>query len=195
MPQSPACFFHPKDHGSLEDITLHPQLRVLRLKMNETGPLINGEALDLAPLDPFLLHPIPQRSRVQPQIVRDASDWFARLQDNPNRPLTNSGSYFLRSSDMTSPHSGSLHTLRGCPAETSAASANCSDSASTAPCATQRHSTTPTRSPIARHGALTASGGTDRSEGSEPSPEPPLGIAGSRMGPMLLRRRDYRAPR
>ncbi|MEE9414520.1 MAG: glycosyltransferase, partial [Acidimicrobiales bacterium] len=30
-------------------------------------------------------------------------------------PSRNSGSYFLRTSDMTSPHSGTLHTLRGYP--------------------------------------------------------------------------------
>ena len=32
MPRSPRRLFHPQDHGSLEDITLHPQLGVLPLQ-------------------------------------------------------------------------------------------------------------------------------------------------------------------
>ena len=31
----------PQDHGSLEDITLHPQLGVLTLEMGEPSPFVD----------------------------------------------------------------------------------------------------------------------------------------------------------
>src|SRR3990170_4756633 len=115
MPRSSRRLLDPQDHGSLEYITLHPQLVDVLAQLVQLGPLVNGEAFPLAPLNPLPVHPIAQGARVDPQIPGHLSDRLARLTHDPHSPLTELGSYFLRISDMTSPHSGSLHGLRGYP--------------------------------------------------------------------------------
>src|SRR3954454_457531 len=87
MPRSTRRLLHPQDHGSLEDITLHPQLRVLPLEPDQTSALVDGHALLLAPLDPVPVHPIAQRPRVDPEVPGHLSDRLTRLAHDPDRAL------------------------------------------------------------------------------------------------------------
>lgn len=63
-PPWPAVEYSPN-----EDITLHAEFCVLLFELGEPGPFVDVQTLGLAPLDPVLLHPVPQRARVNPQIV------------------------------------------------------------------------------------------------------------------------------
>jgi hypothetical protein len=62
-----------------------------------------------------LVHPVPERALMDPQIPGHLSDRLARLPDNPDRPLTELGSYLRRVSGITTPHRGCLHASGGCP--------------------------------------------------------------------------------
>src|SRR4249919_658754 len=88
MPRSSRRLLDPQDHGSLEDVALHPQLGVLPLELHQTSTFIGGEALGLTPLDLVLLHPVAQRPRMDPKILSDLSDRLVGLPDDPHRPLT-----------------------------------------------------------------------------------------------------------
>src|SRR5680860_592672 len=88
MPRSSSRFFHPKDHGSLEYITLHLQLGATPTEANQLSAVIWRQALRFTPLDPVLGHPIAQGALVDPKIAGHLSDRFACLDHNPDRSLT-----------------------------------------------------------------------------------------------------------
>jgi CubicO group peptidase (beta-lactamase class C family) len=87
-PRSSRRLLDPQDHGSLEDITLHPQLGVLPLQVLEPGPLIDREAFLLAALDAVTVHPVAQRPRVDPKVPGHLSDRLPRLAHDPDSALT-----------------------------------------------------------------------------------------------------------
>src|SRR5690349_552445 len=79
---------HPEDQTALEHVTLHPQLRILPPKPQQLLPLVLGQNI-VASLGPTgRAHPVRQRPRVDPQILRDLRDRLASLLDQPHRTLT-----------------------------------------------------------------------------------------------------------
>src|SRR5438552_1440732 len=91
MPRSSRRLLHPQDHGSLEDITLHPQLGVLTLELVQTSTLVGVEAFLLAALDTIPINPLAQRPRVDPQIPSHHRNRLACLTHDPDRTLTELG--------------------------------------------------------------------------------------------------------
>src|SRR5665811_649840 len=88
MPRSSSRLLHPKDHGSLEYITLHLQLGATPTKPNQLSAVICRQALHLAPLDPVLGHPIAQSALVDPKIAGHLSNRLTCLDHNPDCSLT-----------------------------------------------------------------------------------------------------------
>src|SRR2546428_4615374 len=88
MPPSSRRLLDPQDHGSLEDITLHPQLHDIATELVKLASLIARESLSVTPRDLVLVHPVPKRPRIQIKITGDLSDRLARLPNNPNRALS-----------------------------------------------------------------------------------------------------------
>src|SRR5918995_2037036 len=99
-----------------EDITLHAQLGDLLAALVELGALVDREPFLLAPLNAVLVHPVPKRAHMDPQIPGHLSDRLARLPHNPDRPLTGTRDRTsVVSLGITTPHRGCLHTSGGCP--------------------------------------------------------------------------------
>src|SRR3990170_6294985 len=88
MPRSSRRLLDPQDHGSLEYITLHPQLGDVLAQLVQLGPLVDGEAFLLAPLNPLPVHPVAQGARVDPEIPGHRSDRLAGLTHDADGPLT-----------------------------------------------------------------------------------------------------------
>lgn len=79
----------PEGHRAFEDITLHPQLRVLRRQPGQLGPIRLGQRrLRAARLLPGPGHPVAQRALAHPEVARHLRDRPARLQHDPHRALT-----------------------------------------------------------------------------------------------------------
>src|SRR3954453_18562300 len=103
----------PQDHRSLEDIALHPQLRVLRAQ-----PL---ELLDVAPRQPLGAlaglpgagHPVAQGPLVAPQVTSHLGDRLPRLLDDPDRSLAELPVVLLARLWHRYPYSRCLHGLGG----------------------------------------------------------------------------------
>src|SRR5215212_4707933 len=91
MPRSSRRLLDPQDHGALEHITLHPQLRVLPLQLTQTGSFIDVQAVLLAALDPLPIHPVAQGPRIDPEVPGHLSDRLAGLTHDPHRALTKLG--------------------------------------------------------------------------------------------------------
>src|SRR3954454_4010830 len=87
-PRSLRRLLHPQDHGSLEDIALHPQLGVLRAQPLELLDVALGQALGALPSLPGLGNPVAQRALVDPQVTSHLGDRLVRLLDDPDRSLT-----------------------------------------------------------------------------------------------------------
>jgi len=71
----------PEGHGSLEDITLHRDPRVLRPQPHQLRPLVLGQFALLLPTT-RRVHPIPQRSLLNAQITGHSRDRLLRLQND-----------------------------------------------------------------------------------------------------------------
>src|SRR5215217_1131572 len=91
MPRSSRRLLDPQDHGSLEDITLHPQLGDLLAQPRKLSAFVDVQADGLAALDPVPIHPVAQRPRVNPEIPGHLSDRLAGLTHDPHRALTELG--------------------------------------------------------------------------------------------------------
>src|SRR5215212_1625842 len=91
MPRSSRRLLDPQDHGALEHITLHPQLRILPLQLTQTGSFIDVQAVLLAALDPLPIHPVAQGPRIDPEVPGHLSDRLAGLTHDPHRALTELG--------------------------------------------------------------------------------------------------------
>src|SRR5215207_4085333 len=88
MPRSSSRLLDPQDHGSLEDITLHPQLRVLPFELLKASAFIDAETLAPTTRLAVAVHPVTQGARVDPQIPSHLRDRLARLAHDPHRALT-----------------------------------------------------------------------------------------------------------
>src|SRR5215207_7789666 len=87
-PRSLRRLLHPQDHGSLEDITLHPQLGVLCPQPLELLDVTLGQPLGALPGLTRPRDPVPQGALVDPQVPSDLSDRLSGLLDDPDRSLT-----------------------------------------------------------------------------------------------------------
>ena len=88
MPRSLRRLLDPQDHGSLEDITLHLQLRVLCSQPLELLDVAPGQAFCALPSFLSLIDPIAQGARVDPKVSGDLGDRLPGLLDDPDRSLT-----------------------------------------------------------------------------------------------------------
>ena len=87
MPRSSRRLVDPQDHGSLEDITLHPQLGVLAFEATHIDRVDPGPVGLLATGEAVLLHPVPQRAGADAEITGDLDDRSCRLTDDRHRPF------------------------------------------------------------------------------------------------------------
>src|SRR4051812_12787671 len=87
---------HPPDHRSLEHITLHPQLGVLRPQPLELLDVAGGQALGAVAGLPGPGHPVPEGASLTP---RSRATWgigFPVSSTIRTAPSRNSRSYLLR---------------------------------------------------------------------------------------------------
>src|SRR5690242_3688519 len=87
-PRSLRRLLHPQDHRALEDITLHPQLGVLRAQPLELLDVTPGQPVTTLAGLPGAGHPVAQRALVDPQVPSHLGDRPPRLLDDPDRSLT-----------------------------------------------------------------------------------------------------------
>src|SRR4051794_7979969 len=91
MPRSSRRLVNPQDHGSLEDITLHPQLGVLTLEAAHIGQVDPRVLGPLAPGEPVLLHPVAQRAGAETKVPGHLNNRLAGLADDRHRPSAELG--------------------------------------------------------------------------------------------------------
>src|SRR4029453_7856870 len=86
MPRSSCRLVDPQDHGSLEDIALHPQLGVLTLEATHISRIDPGALGLLATGEAILLHPVPQRAGPDAEVPGHLNNRLAGLADDRHRP-------------------------------------------------------------------------------------------------------------
>src|SRR5215213_3900111 len=113
MPRSLRRLLDPQDHGSLEDITLHPQLSDLTAQPLQLGVVILRQARRAVTGVPSALHPVAQGALVDPQVAGDLRDRLPGLLDDPNSSLTELPIVLLPYLWHLDPHCRCLHGSGG----------------------------------------------------------------------------------
>jgi hypothetical protein len=101
------------NHGSLEGMTLHAQLRDLLAELAQLGSLVARKPFALTPLDAVLVHQFPSVPSWIPRSRAICAIGLPVSRTIRTAPSRNSGSYFRRVSGITTPHKGCLHTSGG----------------------------------------------------------------------------------
>src|SRR5215213_9768343 len=88
MPRSSRRLLDPQDHGSLEDITLHPQLGDLGAQPLELLDVVAGQPASTLGRLSCPGDPVAQRALVHAEVTCDLRDRLPRLFDDPDSTLT-----------------------------------------------------------------------------------------------------------
>src|SRR5215213_570898 len=113
VPRSLRRLLDPQDHGSLEDITLHPQLSYLTTQPLQLGVVVLRQARGAVTGVPSALHPVAQRALVDPEVASDLRDRLPGLLDDPNSSLTELPVVLLPYLWHLDPHCRCLHGSGG----------------------------------------------------------------------------------
>src|SRR5215217_3823962 len=100
-PTSEPSACSPTPTTALEDITFHPQLRILPAQPLQLRRIVAGQTLDTLPVGLVLDHPIAQVPSFTPKSRAIAAIGFPVTRTSLTAPSRNSASNFLRFSGMT----------------------------------------------------------------------------------------------